>query len=433
VGELNPGLVAAMALGAFGLALMWASVMLAHALRTYSRSRLEEVCAAHGRPGRASAIAHHDEATGRGAEALAVLAALGLAGLLGALAHATPSSVRLEILLASALALAALGHALAGVIGRVFAERVLDAIWPLARPIRIMALPATLASGAIESLAYQIGAPPDEPPRPTSVEVEIHSAVDAEEVDETDLPEPTRHMLERVVELSRRDVSEVMTPRSAIVSMPATVNARQAARTFRETGRSRIPLFGENRDDIAGVLYSKDLFSKVEDGGGFEGVQVAGLVRRAFFVPESKNAGELLEEFRELRIQLAIVMDEYGGVAGLVTLEDLLEELVGPIHDEHDSADSDDPIVALGESRYEVDAAIDLDDLNQRLGLRLPTNGAFHTVGGFAFHMLGHLPDTGTSFRFGGAEFTVLQVSEHSIKRILVDQHPSEVAAPPAG
>src|SRR5262249_32833303 len=143
------------------------------------------------------------------------------------------------------------------------------------------------------------------------------------------------------------------------------------------------------------------------------------------------NAYELLNEFRLKRTQIAIVLDEYGGVAGLVTLEDLVEELVGPIDDEHDIPTPPDPVVPLGGSNYEVDATLPLELLNDRLSLHLPTNGDFSTVGGLAFHSLGRLPEPGTSFRANGVEFIILEIGEHSIRRLRIDVQPTD--PPPDG
>ena len=133
----------------------------------------------------------------------------------------------------------------------------------------------------------------------------------------------------------------------------------------------------------------------------------------------------MLNELRARRSQIAVVLDEYGGVAGLVTLEDLLEALVGPIDDEHDVPTPEDPVVPLGGSRYEVDATVPLEELNDRLGLHLPTNGDFQTVGGFAFNALGRLPSKGERFRADGVEFTVTEVVDHSIRRVQLELVPS--------
>ncbi len=170
-----------------------------------------------------------------------------------------------------------------------------------------------------------------------------------------ELPDSTRALLEQVVALTRLDVSEIMTPRSAIISLPATVSARVAARIFRESGLSRIPIFGENRDDVLGILFAKDLFPPMAEAEDSDSIVPVKLIRPAYCVPESKNASDLLAELRGLRSQIAIVVDEYGGVAGLVTLEDLFEQLVGRIDDEHDPLTPDDPVVPLGGTRYEVD------------------------------------------------------------------------------
>jgi CBS domain containing-hemolysin-like protein len=418
-----------LALGLPLLALHLVSVTLTKALRTYSRSRLEEVCAARGHPQRAEAIAHGDKWLERSAESLAVLTGLALAALLGVTTDRVIPGLALQAVVAIALAVGAFGYVLAGVIGRVFAEAVLDALWPASAVLRVLTSPLTFGSRLVEALAYRLTGGGDADPRPASVEVEIPADGDHPEDGETDLPESTRELLRRAVELTRRDVAEIMTPRSAIVMLPASVSARTAAGVFRATGKSRIPIFGENRDDILGILYAKDLFPLMTDESGPEAVVPRKLVRPAYCIPETKNAYELLDEFRSKRTQIAIVLDEYGGVAGLITLEDLLEELVGPIDDEHDIPTPKDAVVPLGGSSYEVDATLPLELLNERLGLHLPTDGDFLTVGGLAFHTLGRLPEPGTTFRHNGVEFTILEVADHSIRRVRVDLHPAAVGS----
>ncbi len=414
----------------FGLPLLAthaASVALGRALRTYSRSRLEEVCEAKGRPGRADAIAHHDEATERAAEALGVVAGVALVALVALFAGTPPPSMppdhpgpRLPIAaaMAVAVAMAAAVHLVSSVVGRVWAETLLDAAWPGASAVRVVAWPLTAAGTLLEELASRLARPGDVAPRPATVEVEFLADADHPEEADGDLPESTRVLLEHVVALTRRDVSEIMTPRSAIVALPASTSARAAATTFRESGLSRIPLFGENRDDILGILYAKDLFPPMAEADDPDTVHPRKLVRPAYFVPESKNASDLLGELRARRSQIAVVLDEYGGVAGLITLEDLFEELVGPIDDEHDPLTPDDRVVPLGGTRYEVAATVALEDLNDRLGLHLPTDGDFQTVGGFAFNALGRLPAAGETFQANGVEFTVLEVVDHAIRRV---------------
>ena len=167
------------------------------------------------------------------------------------------------------------------------------------------------------------------------------------------------------------------------------------------------------------------------DPDGPDAISPRALVRPAHCVPETKNAYDLLEEFRTRRTQIAIVLDEYGSVAGLITLEDLLEELVGTIDDEHDVPSKPDPLVSLGGTRYEVDATVDLEQLNERLTLRLPTDGDFLTIGGLAFHALGRVPEPGVTFQFSGVEFTVVEVVDHAIRRVRLDLQPREAVGEP--
>jgi CBS domain containing-hemolysin-like protein len=422
-------LAGTLALGLPVLALHLLSVTLTKALRTYSRSRLEQLCARRGRPGRADDVAHHDARTERAAETLAVVTGLLLAALLGVSIDRFAPELAGELVLMIALALTALGYILAGVIGRVFAERVIDRLWPAALAVRLATAPLTFTLHLVESLVEWLAGPQDAAPRPASVEVEIPPEALEPGDDEPDLPESTRELVQHAVELTRRAVSELMTPRSRMVMLPATVTALAAARAFHETGKSRIPLYGENHDDVVGILYAKDLFPRLAGAADRDAVVPRKLVRPAYCVPETKNAYDLLEEFREQRTQIAIVLDEYGGVSGLITLEDLLEELVGPIDDEHDEPTPSDPVVPLGGTRFEVDAALSVEELNERLGLRLPTDGDFQTVGGLAFHALGRVPEPGATFRFDGIEFSIVEIADHSIRRLRIDLQPAATAA----
>jgi CBS domain containing-hemolysin-like protein len=408
------------------LALHLASVTFTKALRTYSRSRLEEYCARRGRPGRADDVAHADDRTERSAETLAVVTGLALAALLGVSVDRHAPTLAAGSVLAIALALGAVGYMLSGVVGRVFAEPVIDALWAAASLLRMVTFPLTFGSRQVEGLVERMAHTDDSSRRPASVEVEIPADGDNPEDYEADLPDSTRELLQHAVALTRRDVAELMTPRALIVALASSVPARVAAQNFRETGKSRLPIYGENRDDIIGILYAKDLFPLLTDGADPDTVIPRALVRPAYFVPETKNAYDLLEEFRAKRTQIAIVLDEYGSVAGLITLEDLLEELVGAIDDEHDVPTPEDPVVPLGGVRYEVDGAISLEQLNERLNLRLPTDGDFLTVGGLAFHALGRLPEPGAKFHCEGIEFQILEVADHSIRRMRLDLRPAE-------
>jgi CBS domain containing-hemolysin-like protein len=422
---LGLNLMRVLVLGPLVLGVHVVAFALAKALRTYSRIRLEAVCAARGHAHRSDEVAHLDEATELGAQAVADISGLLLALMLGvvlALSEATPGNLGL---VGGASVLCILAHFLAGAVGQVYAESVIDRLWPGALLIRMLTAPLSHIRQACAEAVVLPAWPESAPARPASVEVEIPSTGETPEVVDADLPDSVRALMQEAVTLTLRDVSELMTPRSAMVTLAASISAAAAVRTFRETGKSRIPLFGENRDDIVGILYAKDLFPRMTDPAAPGAVVPRALVRPAHCVPRTKNAYELLQEFRSQRTQIAIVLDEYGGVAGLITLEDLLEELVGAIEDEHDKPSSVDPLIELGDARFEVDATVELQYLNQRLGLHLRTDGDYLTVGGLALDAMGRVPEPGAVFRHAGIDFTVVEVADHAIRRVRLDLQPS--------
>jgi CBS domain containing-hemolysin-like protein len=365
---------------------------------------------------------HNDHRTERSAEALAVVTGLLLAALVGVGMDRIGLPLGVEMVVLPVLLIGLLGYVIAGVVGKVFAETILDAIWPASALIRTVAAPLTFGLRLVERAVEWMAGPTQSPPRPASLEVEIPAGDEPTDEDAgPEIPESARLLLQQAVRMTRSDVAELMTPRTAIISLPSSVSADEAAVTFRESGLSRIPIYGENRDDIVGILFAKDLFARLIETHTLSGISPIELVRPAHFVPESKNAFELLEELRIERRQIAIVLDEYGGLAGVVTLEDLLEKLVGSIIDEHDKLAPADPVRALGGSRYELEATLPLEEVNHLLGIELPTGGEFETVGGLAFHELGRVPEPGESFRAFGVSFTVVEVSDRTIRRLAID------------
>lgn len=407
------------------LALQLASMLLTKALQSYSRSRLEEYCDHRKRPERADDVIRQDERTGRASEAISVVSGLLLAAFLGVAMDRWHQPPSMELLVLIVLAIGGVGYILSSVLGEVLAEPILFTFWPAAHVIRKAAWPLTRGFEGLRSVIEHLAGNPEHGPRPASVEVEIpaEDGDTSEDVD-AELPEGTHDFIQRALELARTDVSEIMRPAPLIVSLSATVSAQAAADEFRRSGRSRIPLYGINRDDIVGILLGKDLWERMLEADAPDSVVPASLVRPAYFVPETAKAFQLIDDLRGNRTQMAIVLDEYGAVAGLITLEDLLEQLVGPIDDEHDVPTPDDPIRPLGGARYEVDAALPLEVLNERFDLDLPTDEDFQTVGGLVFHALGRLPERGATFRHGAIELTILDVQDHSIRRVMIDLQP---------
>ncbi len=234
------------------------------------------------------------------------------------------------------------------------------------------------------------------------------------------LDEAAAILLENVVEFRNTDVGEVMTPRTDIEGIEETDDLASIRTFIIDAGHSRIPVYRENLDQIAGILYVKDLVPFLgEDASGFK---LAPLLRQPIVVPDSKPVRELLNEFQRSEIHLAIVIDEYGGTAGLVTIEDVLEEIVGEIHDEHEPDDEKEPeLVSLDDTHAEVDGRFHIDDLNERLRLGLPEDDDYDTVAGFVLAQLGRVPKVGDAFETHDARFTALAATPTHVNRIGIE------------
>ena len=233
-------------------------------------------------------------------------------------------------------------------------------------------------------------------------------------------------MIENVVEFSSTDVGTVMTPRTDIEGIELT-NDLSMIRTFiAEVGHSRIPVYGENLDDILGILYVKDLVPYLGTEG--EGFTLKSVLRRPIRIPETKPVGDLLRDFQQSEVHMAIVIDEYGGTAGLVTIEDVLEEIVGEIQDEHDPED-EEPLTLdmVVEGRWEVDGRYHIDDLNEEMELDLPEDEDYDTVAGFMLAKLGRVPETGDSFDMHGYRFLVVSAAPTHIERVGIERLDEEL------
>ncbi|MBP3973887.1 HlyC/CorC family transporter [Pseudoxanthomonas spadix] len=215
----------------------------------------------------------------------------------------------------------------------------------------------------------------------------------------------TLKMMEGAMSVAELTVGDVMISRSQMVSLPADTPFLELMRQVVESGHSRFPVHGENKDEILGILLAKDLLRGVvaDQGPG----TVRELLRPAVLIPESKKLNVLLKEFRLSRNHMALVVDEYGGVAGLVTIEDVLEQIVGEIDDEHDEADDEANLIAAqADGQYVVDALTPIEDFNARFGADFPDD-EYDTVGGLVTDAMGHLPETGEELTLGRFAFRV--------------------------
>jgi CBS domain containing-hemolysin-like protein len=222
-----------------------------------------------------------------------------------------------------------------------------------------------------------------------------------------------RRLLQSIVDLGATLVREVMTPRPDIVAVRADSTLDELRALFREQEYSRIPVYNENLDNILGIVFVKDLIQLT--GAPGEAQAIAGLVRPAAFVPETQRVPEMLKEFQRTQVQMAIVVDEYGGTAGLVTLEDLLEEIVGEIRDEYDV--ETEPVTEEPDGSYVFSAKVNIDEVRDRLDVDIEADG-FETVGGYVLARVGRVPSVGETFEFDGMSIEVLDAERRRIHRV---------------
>jgi len=243
---------------------------------------------------------------------------------------------------------------------------------------------------------------------------DVDEDVDDEEDDAHDVEE--KELISSVLDFTDTLVREVLVPRIDMITLSATATAESALDLILEAGRSRIPVLGEGIDNVEGVLYARDLLTLMDEGGE-ESTLVRDLMRSAYFVPETKRVPELLREMQASQVHLAIVVDEFGGTAGLVTIEDLLEELVGEIADEYD--DESPMVTTLGEGSYLIDARLGIDELGQLIGADLPDE-EWDTVGGLILGLAGRVPKEGETFELEKHVFTADRVQGRRVSRVRV-------------
>jgi magnesium and cobalt transporter len=228
----------------------------------------------------------------------------------------------------------------------------------------------------------------------------------------------TLAMIEGAINVSDLSVSDVMVPRAQMVSISIDAPYAEVARIAVESGHSRFPVHGEDRDEILGILLAKDLL-RVANGERAP-ASIRELLRPAVLIPESKRLNVLLKEFRLSRNHMAIVVDEYGGVAGLVTIEDVLEQIVGEIDDEYDDAPGETKMIqAQADGRYVVDALTPIADFNQRFGADF-NDDEYDTLGGMLAVAIGHLPETGEEISIGRFDFRVARADARRVHALHV-------------
>ena len=231
-------------------------------------------------------------------------------------------------------------------------------------------------------------------------------------------------MIEGVLQVDDMQVRDIMIPRTQVVMLEREASHDVLIRTIVESGHSRFPVIGDSRDEVVGILLAKDLLLYAFERSEGQ-LNVRDILRPAVFVPESKRLNVLLKEFRSSRNHMAIVVDEYGGIAGMVTIEDVLEQIVGEIEDEHD-VEEEDTIRKHSEMHYTIKALTPVEDFNEYFGITLPDN-EFDTIGGLVVHEIGHLPKRGERAVLGNLLFKVLRADSRRIHMLQLTLLPGPV------
>lgn len=387
-------------------------------LRVFSRSRLEEQ---FERMGMAGAWEPFLAARVEYALGAAVLRSVAVLAMVFAMIHwvevfdPTRRPWRtMGMFAATWLVLLTFGVALPNALAKYVGEPLIARVLPLLRLVRMICYPAIFMQEGLDALTAAITGAPTKGSASYMVELE-QEVLDAVSEGERRgaVDEEEKEMIESVIEMTDTQVAEIMTPRTDIAALPIGADAAQVREVIRSKGYSRIPVYEETIDSIQGVLYVKDILVRDED----KAFQLATMMRPPLFIPETKPVRELLREFQRQKIHFAIVLDEYGGTAGLVTIEDILEELVGEIADEYEHAEPED-LLHIDDHTVEVDARMNLHDVNHALGLQLPEDQDYDTIGGLVFAQLGRIPRAGEHCDVQHVRIDVIKADPRRVLRL---------------
>jgi len=326
----------------------------------------------------------------------------------------------------------AAGVALFGeVTPKVLAVRAADTVaLAVARPIELLvnlARPVVIVFAAAPNFLGRLIFGQDAKVTPTVTEAELRMLIDIG-AEEGAVGEEEAELMERVFRFYDRRVNEVMVPRTEVVWLEAGTPLAEFYGAFNDTPHSRFPVYRDTLDNVAGVVNIKDVLRAVAQGQVTPETRIDDLMRPAYFVPETKLVGELFVEMQERRQQLAVAVDEYGGTAGIVTLELLLEEMVGRVVDELGRPERE--FQTIDEQTVRVDGGMSVHEAREELALAIP-EGDYETVAGYVLSELGHIPNEGESVQGEGFRVTVAEVKGRKIERVVVTRLPDDGASPP--
>jgi putative hemolysin len=316
-------------------------------------------------------------------------------------------------------------------------ETLLARTWPLLRVAHLVTWPLIRVLKIFDEIVRRLagdGVSLGEEPETAAEKVseEILSMV-AEGTAEGAVDLEQQKMIEGVISFHDHQVAQIMTPRTDIIALDVNTPVLEARDRILKDGLSRVPVFESNLDNILGILYAKDLLPFLNIAGGTAvddaQMELRRLLRPAYFVPRTKPLHDLLREFRAQHVHIAVVLDEYGGTCGLVTTEDIVEEIVGNIADEYERP-APEELKRLSGTSVEVDARMNITDLNRELALQLPEDADYQSLGGFVVSTLGVIPPKGETFNHDGLTITVLDAEPRRVKKLRLDLPQPATALP---
>jgi CBS domain containing-hemolysin-like protein len=359
-----------------------------------------------------------------------------LARLLAPIVRALPGNTAIIVhTIATALAFAGLmflhvvvGELVPKQVALARAERLaLLLAWPMKVFLKVAQAPQAFLHATAYSIAKHLGASPSGSRAHTYTGEELKLLVTASYTS-GELPAYKQDMIHAVIDLSELFVREIMVPRPNIVSVSVNTSLDELLKIITEELHSRLPVYEDTPEQIVGVLYAKDLFRVWREQQADRRANrpprefvLRSLVRDIAVVPENKPIDQLLQEFQRRRRHMALVVDEFGNTVGLVTIEDVLEQIVGEIQDEYDWERP--PGLRLGERTLVLDGNVNVLDLENLYDIVLPRDNGFETLAGFVLYQLGHIPHVGESFNFGEWRFTVVEVENHRVARVRLDRN----------
>jgi putative hemolysin len=416
----------------FLLLLAFWSALGCDSLRDFSYSRLEELCVARGVPERFGKILKEQGPALLVLEFVLTCVTLVLAAVLCVwigwpmVADGQPTRRIAWNFVLQYAGIAVLTFFAADVlpwtIARVAAEAFLCRWWPVIELLQFLLRPGLWIADQLDRYAHRVaGRAEPQSDDASLLEEDIRSVVEEGEREGV-LEVGSTAMIRRVMELQDEDVGAIMTPRTDMHCVPADSTLEEARQTLIESGHSRMPVIGDSTDDVLGILYAKDLLKALEPHRTGEPYPVLrDIIREPVYVPLTTQIPAVLELMKRGKIHIAIVHDEYGGVAGLVTMEDVLEEIVGEIADEYDVEQAADEIREVSPHVVEVDARVRMDELNRQFDYGLPHSDDFDTIGGFAFSHIGRIPSAGETFDWEKLRFTILEADVRRIQRLRIE------------